>query len=211
MPESFQEGLPEVQKEALKFLERDFNQCFQQMRHYDAQIFDIIKFMFTTYAALFGIALGLYQYQVQGRASLSLPIIVVLGVGLVTGMFLFGLALRNRVYYVKVARYINEQRDLFFKHAPFGFSNTSGMYTSPTQPSYLNLRSSHGWFASVLAFLNSTLAGILLYVVTFHLGAPDPSKWNVHVLAFYAGVALFALQGVWQYLVLWRKDRGNGR
>ena len=125
MPESPEEKLTEAQKESLKFLDRDFNQCFQQMRHYDAQIFDILKFMFTTYAALFGIALGLYQYQVQGRTNLSLPIIVVLGVGLVMGLFLFGLALRNRAYYVKVARYINEQRDLFFKHIPFGFSNKS--------------------------------------------------------------------------------------
>lgn len=52
----------EQEKEAVKFLERDFNQCFQQMRHYDSQIFDILKFMFTGYTALIGVALGLYKF-----------------------------------------------------------------------------------------------------------------------------------------------------
>mgnify|MGYP001603832446 CR=1 FL=1 len=40
------QNISDQEKEALKFLERDFNQSFQQMRHYDAQIFDILKFMF---------------------------------------------------------------------------------------------------------------------------------------------------------------------
>ena len=39
--------ISDIEKESLKFLERDFNQCFMQMRHYDSQIFDILKFMFT--------------------------------------------------------------------------------------------------------------------------------------------------------------------
>lgn len=55
------QNISDQEKEALKFLERDFNQSFQQMRHYDAQIFDILKFMFTAYSVLIGVALGLYQ------------------------------------------------------------------------------------------------------------------------------------------------------
>ena len=56
-------NISDQEREALKFLERDFNQCFQQMRHYDSQIFDILKFMFTAYTVLIGVALGLYQFE----------------------------------------------------------------------------------------------------------------------------------------------------
>lgn len=44
--------ITEKEEEAVKFLERDFNQCFQQMRHYGSQILEILKFMFTSYSIL---------------------------------------------------------------------------------------------------------------------------------------------------------------
>ncbi len=43
------------------FLARDFNQCFEQMRYYDGQLWDICKFAFTAYTVLIGVAVGLYQ------------------------------------------------------------------------------------------------------------------------------------------------------
>lgn len=113
--------ISEQDKEALKFLERDFNQCFQQKRYYDAQIFDILKFLFTAYSAIIGIALGLYQFYLKEGKDLSLPAVAVLAVGLILGLFMFALAVRNRVYFVHVARYINEQRNFFlnfFRTAP---------------------------------------------------------------------------------------------
>jgi hypothetical protein len=48
--------------ESLKFLENDLNQSFQQMRHYDGQIADLLKFIFTGYVALIGLAVGLYRF-----------------------------------------------------------------------------------------------------------------------------------------------------
>jgi hypothetical protein len=48
--------LPECESEGAKFLERDFNQCFQQMRHYQAHIPDICKFALTAYTAVIGAA-----------------------------------------------------------------------------------------------------------------------------------------------------------
>lgn len=58
----------------LKFLERDFNQCFQQMRHHDTQIFDILKFMFTAYTVLIGAALGIFKANLQ--VDFTIPIII---------------------------------------------------------------------------------------------------------------------------------------
>ena len=35
--------------EAAKFLERDFNQCFMQLRHYDSQIWNICRLDLTRF------------------------------------------------------------------------------------------------------------------------------------------------------------------
>ncbi len=156
--------LSEREKEALKFLDRDFNQCFQQMRHYDSQIFDVLKFMFTAYSVLIGVALGLYQFGLQQDIDLALPAIAALSVGWILGLFMFAIALRNRVYFVQVTRYLNEQRGLFLCIKPLGFENQSKMYTDYTQPPYFNWRSSHSWFSYIIALLNSILLGILLYI-----------------------------------------------
>lgn len=162
----------EQEKEALKFLERDYNQCFQQMRHYDAQIFDILKFMFTAYSALIGVAVGLYQFGLKEGKDLSAPAIAALTVGLLLGVFMFFIVVRNRVYFVQVARYVNEQRDLFFKLKPMGFENKSKMYTNHGQPPYFNWRSSQSWLLYIIGTLNSVLLGVLLYIVF-------PCSWKI--------------------------------
>lgn len=50
----------ELKDAARNFLENDFNQCFEQVRHYDTQIVDIFKFLATFYTTVAGIAIGLY-------------------------------------------------------------------------------------------------------------------------------------------------------
>ena len=60
---------------AEKFLERDFNQCFTQMRHYDGQILDIVKFTFATYTAIIGVVVGLYQFSKKEHyESILIPV-----------------------------------------------------------------------------------------------------------------------------------------
>jgi hypothetical protein len=180
------EGIPsEQEKEALKFLDRDFNQCFQQMRHYDGQMFDILKFMFTAYTALIGVAVGLYQFGLKENIDLSAPSIAVVTVGLLIGLFMFSLIVRNRVYFVQVVRYINEQRGFFLKSKPLGFENKSGMYTNHTQPPYFNWRSSHSWLCYIIAVLNSTLIMVLIYILS-------SGFWNIVI----GGLILFILQVV---------------
>ena len=81
-----EEKISDFERETLKFLERDFNQCFQQTRHYDLQLFNILKLVFTGYTAVIGIALGLYQFGLEKGINISLPAKAILSIG-----FLFGL------------------------------------------------------------------------------------------------------------------------
>ncbi|MBI2556053.1 MAG: hypothetical protein HY607_10795 [Planctomycetes bacterium] len=181
------QGISEQEKEALKFLDRDFNQCFQQMRHYDAQIFDILKFIFTAYTTIIGVAIGLYQFGLKENKILTLPAIFVLSVGLLLGLFMFALAIRNRVYFVQLARYINEQRGLFLKFKPIGFENKSLMYTNPKQPPYFNWRSSQAWYSYIIASLNSMLLGALIFIVF----ASNCYRWQ---MVGISSILLFIIQ-----------------
>lgn len=167
--------ISEQEKEALKFLERDFNQCFQQMRHYDSQLIEILKFLFTAYTALIGISIGLYQFGMKENKDLSLPAIFALSVGLLLGIFMFLLIIRNRVYFVQVARYINTQRGFFLQYKPLGFEDLSKMYTNHGQPPYFNWRSSQTLLYCIIAALNSTVFGILLFIVS----AVSTYKWEI--------------------------------
>jgi len=177
-------NISEQEKEALKFLERDFNQCFQQMRHHDTQIFDILKFMFTAYTVLIGAALGIFKANLQ--VDFTMPIIISLIIGLILGAFMFYLVLINRSYYVRVSRYINEQRKLFLALKPFGFENTSRMYIDEKQP-YFSRESSQIWLAYIIGALNSTLLGVLLFIVL----ALYSYKW---LIVIGGGLAFLSIQ-----------------
>jgi high-affinity Fe2+/Pb2+ permease len=148
-----------------EFLKSDFDQCFTQMRHYDNQIFAILKFMFTGYTALIGVAVGIYQFGIKENIDFTTPLTLCLAVGLLIGLLLFALVIRNRVYYIHVTRYINEQRSVFLEKKPLGFQNQSRMYTNFKQPPFFNWRSSQSWYMYLSAFLNSILLGIFLYII----------------------------------------------
>lgn len=181
------QNILEQEKEALKFLERDFNQSFQQMRHYDAQLFDTLKFMFTAYSALIGVSLGLYQFGLKENKYIALPAIAALIVGLIFGLLMFALTIRNRVYFVQIARYINEQRGFFFKYKPMGFENKSRMYTNHEQPPYFNWRSSQTVLYGTIATLNSSLFGILLFIGF----SSDSNRWSITLSGY---IILFIIQ-----------------
>ncbi|HOW55829.1 MAG TPA: hypothetical protein PLR60_14395 [Syntrophorhabdaceae bacterium] len=177
------QSISKQEKEGLSFLERDFNQCFQQMRQYDSQIVDILKFMFTAYSALIGVAFGLYQFgRVEGK-DLSLSAASALSVGLLIGLFMLGLTIRNRVYFVRVARYINEHRGFFLSYKPLGFENKAKMYANHEQPHYFNWKSSHSWLCYIEAVLNGTLLTSLVYII-------KPCMWR----AIVSGLFLLSLQ-----------------
>lgn len=154
------------EKEAINFLVNDYNQCFQQMRYYDNQIMDILKFIFTMFCGTITIALTLYQIGMKTELNLIVPGMAILIVGLIVGLFMLMIVIRNRVYFVQVTRYINEQRNLFFGIKPLGFSNRSKIYTDPTKPDFYDWKSSQLWSARTIAFFNSVLIGVLVYLCT---------------------------------------------
>lgn len=148
----------------IKFVESDFVQCFQQMRHYDIQIFDAVKFIFTGYIALIGIAIGLYQFETIEMIDLNYAIIVSLTIGLMLGFFVLALLIRNRVHYVQVTRYINEIRSYYYSNKPNEFENISGMYVNPNTPSYFNWKSTQLLLSYIITLLNTVIFCLIEYI-----------------------------------------------
>jgi hypothetical protein len=176
--------MSDTEQEAIRFLDRDFNQCFEQMRHYDSQIFEIGKFTLASYAGIIGLALGLYQFSLKESVELRPPARALLAIGLLHGFLLLGMAVRNRAYFVKVARYINEQRKLFLSSRPMGFQNESQMYVDQKYPKYYDWRSSQLWLTHLVAALNSVLLALLLAV-----GSDTPSTRLVAISGLIVLVA----------------------
>lgn len=185
-------------QEVAKFLERDFNQCFQQMRHYDGQILDICKFAFTAYTAITGASLALYQYGRDKNINYSGPAASLFLIGLLIGICLFAMLVRNRVYFVIGARYVNEHRDYFLKGGTLDLQIQAPIY-GPDEPSYFNWHSSQSLLLYVLAILNSVLLGLGSFLL---FDSCPLKRW----LAITASVALLVLQLVFAICYLKSRD-----
>lgn len=189
--------LSEEEKEAIKFLERDFNQCFLQARHYDTQILDSFKFLFTIYLGLVGFSLSIYQVGIKEHIDLRMPGAISSFLGIIIGLFMLMVVTRNRAYFVQTMRYINEQRQLFLKYNPLGFTNISKMYTDPRYPVFFNWSSSQAWLSHIVAFMNSLILGITIFLL---FGVDTQCKWygNIILPLLFLGVQLFSVR---QYLI----------
>ena len=192
-----------TEDEGAKFLARDFNQCFAQVRHYDSQIWAVFRFAFTAYTIILGTVIGVYQYSIDKSLNLIPAATCVLGVGLGLGLMIYSLVIRNRVYYVLVCRYINEHRRLFLEAKPLGFQNTSGMYINPTLPPYFNWRSWQSWLYYTIALLNALLAALLVF---FALDG-SPRRW---ALTIASGALTVLLQLGLGIAYLRSRDRKKG-
>ena len=175
------------------FLEHDFDQCCSLLRHYDSQIFNLTKFSFVTYTGLLGIAIGFFEFSNKNEMDLRTPIIAALGAALMCGLFFLASVLRNRRYFVRVARYVNEHRNHFLAHHPHGFRNKSRMYADPNLPTYMNWSSSHLLFVYLISALNGTLLVAAVYVQT----EGELSLWLLGVLL---GAIAMQVVGAVKYL-----------
>ncbi len=120
-----------------ELLKTDFQQCFQQMRHYDSIFLSIVKFMFTGYAAVFTATGGILGLQLSSGIAWTGITILLFFTGF-AGMLLLFLLLRNRIYYVRVARFVNEVRHTYINQKVMGIQNIAGLYADPRSPKAMN-------------------------------------------------------------------------
>lgn len=155
---------------ATNFISNDFGQIFSQARHYDSQIYDIFKYLVTTYLTVAAAAIGLYKFDIEQLGiDLQGALIVGLSIALLFGLFLLPTVIRNRVYFVVCMRYINEQRKYFLENNAIGFPNQVRMYSNYKNPPYFNYFSSQSGWIYLHTLLNTALLGIIYYIAEFPL------------------------------------------
>ncbi len=177
---------PKQSDEGMKFLERDFNQCFEQMRQYDLQIIDLGKFAFTAYPVVVGAAVGIYKYGLDKGVDYSKVAGMIPLIAFFPGFFLLWHMVRTHVYAVRVTRYVNEHRSVFLALNPSFFPNMSGMYINPEEPPYYSPYSSQLYFMCILAILNAFLLGVAAYLFTVHW----TRQWTSVVIFFLGPLAI---------------------
>ena len=142
----------EEQKQTLEFLKLDFQECFEQMRHYDRLVWQVAIGIFSLDAAILAVVFNLLKTKYFSLKILGL--FIILG-GCIIGLFALWFLLKNRIYYVKVARFINEVRKHYLERKPLGIKNMAGLYTNPEYPKYNNLFSSQLASVYIIIIMNS--------------------------------------------------------
>jgi hypothetical protein len=185
------------------FLKHDFDQSYQQLRHYDSLNWDITKFSFLELLVGIAAVWAIYGFAKDSDNSGTYVAInykwiipSILGICYVFSLLASFLISRNRVYFAKVARYINEHRKFAFESKPIGFKNVSKFYTSPDFPYAFDTWSTQLVCLYVLQFVSAFLFGALVYST---LALKFENKLLPFGICFLGGlISLFA--NLWIYI-----------
>lgn len=185
----------------LPFLIKDFEQCFNQMRHYEILELSLFKFLVGLYSAVavacFTLLKAFFNYNETLHSFIAAFLILIAVVGIVILTF----QVRNRIYYVGVTRYINENRAFFLSSQSLGFKNEVGMITDKTKPKFFNVFSTQSVFMYLTAAFNS-----IVLMAGFHFAYSGDRIYKIHWFEFLCFIILTIIQIVMCIIILKRKE-----
>jgi len=187
-------------------LKADFDQCFNQMRHYDGIFTTVVNFAFAFFTAVATATVALLlQSNIPNSAYLGLSILYCLVA--IIGMLILAFLLRNRCYFAFVARFVNEVRGYYLPQIDPNFSNQTGLPTSPRKPRMLSPGSTHVIHMYFIAFFNtaSIAASILIYRYYASLTYQSAFVLNFGLFIFLV-LFILTIQIIWIILYLRYKD-----
>jgi hypothetical protein len=184
-------------------LVQDFSQCYQQLREYNAGARRILELgvggtttVVAAYAALVGKFGPTKPVMLIGATLLFLA-----GTG---GAILLVSLARNRVYFVTVARYINEIRSAYLEHAPGGVTNRAGIWANPSKPDLYDSASTQTTEISFFSvFVSVLFAGF--FATIYPLAVPGYTSHYSAGVGLASAVGIFFLINV-SVRLFWRKQ-----
>jgi hypothetical protein len=181
------------QNRSWNFLLKEYDQCFNQMRHYDNVSVSMIKFAFSIYSALGTIAFAIYQFLYRNENSLNVIIGSIALFTFLVGFIIVLMLTRNRLYFVSVAKQVNRIRNLSIYKSKSVFDFKSALPYDPNIPKAFNIRSIYLITIFLLCFMNSVaIFTAFIFLLT------QVSHWLLMFLSFL----LLAFQIVCVVLVL---------
>ena len=191
-------------EDAAAFLISEYEQCFEHMRHYDGIEISFIKFALTGYVALGSAMFALFKYM-EGATYRDIVIGGILLSALCVGLVILTLMLRNRVYFVVVARQVNSLRNYFLNNMERDFIKYNKCYIDPYFPRAFSPFSTYTLLFTIVALLNGALGGLGSYlVITYAKAAEGGVSW---VIGLVIAIALVLAQLVAAFCYLRKHDR----
>jgi hypothetical protein len=172
-------------------LHSDFEQCFEQMRHYDDAFQSALQFAYTGVVAVAGASGTLLQIWHANPLNLATVSLILLFSWL-AGVVILMLLAKNRVYFAKVARYVNEIRHLYLEKRPAGIANKADMFNKVAFPAILDFASTQTFQIYLVSAFDSFLfASGIIALVAFRVTANRGEvsvNWSWGVLGFVASL-----------------------
>lgn len=158
-----------TKEESMDFLINEYNQCFEQMRHYDNVQGFMMSFGISFYTAIATLMYFIYKQNIVEPMKHNYIKFVIL-LAFYVGLLLFFFFIRNRRYFAIVARQVNSIRNYFLNNSELNFIMYNKMYIDPENPKYLNFWSTDTIYLSIFIVMNSVL--VYCYCFLQKIGNP---------------------------------------
>lgn len=159
-----------------QLLINDFQQAFYMLRHYDDVNWNLTKFSFGQILVSLGACWTIFFEANKSNALSILRSYYLVGIFVLlvlsaafTLISILGIC-KNRTYFVKVSRYINEHRKFALDNSKLCFNNVSKMWNTPQMPKNLDWGSTQLICLYLLCgcyILEIILAGVVVYDMPF--------------------------------------------
>ena len=210
MPWELKNNKPHERQEfASDFLKQDFNQGYQQLRHYDSLSWDITKFSFielligiTSVWAIYGYSKNPVNASSIITSNYMFIIPSIIGISYIFSILASFLISRNRVYYSKVAKYLNEHRHFLLSVKPLGFENKTKFYTNINFPCAFDIWNTQLVSLYVIQFVSSIMFGIMILCLLVNW---IDTGLILYLISIFAGILSFAIN-VYNLISYMRKN-----
>jgi hypothetical protein len=169
---------PRNKKEYSKdLLIADFQQCMEMLRHYDIINWDLTKFAFGQMLVVIGACWTILCSNKSAHQSIidvyndGLSNYIIGAILILSSLFLLLVImaiLKNRTYFVKMSRYLNEHRNLALCNNDLGFENKSNMWHKWDFPKKIDYGSTQLYCFYLLAISFLVTLGFGLYSVLYY-------------------------------------------
>lgn len=181
-----------------QLLIEDFSQSMEMHRHYDSLNWQITKFAFGEILVAIGACWTVFNLDSLNSATPSLKWIVMLlicSVSWLFGMLSIYTIVKNRVYFVRTARHINELRNHVLQRIPYGFTNESNFWANPAYPIVRDYRSTQYVSLYMIVILTTVLSVAVVYSIMRMLQS-DNFSWLFLATAFTISLSILIIRVV---------------
>lgn len=146
----------------------DFSQCMKMHRHYDTMNWQITKFAFGEILVAIGACWTVYSLETAQSSSLDLKWFVMFLICMAS--WLFGILsvytiVKNRRYFVRTSRHINELRHHVLNRKPYGFKNKAVFWADYNYPKVRDWSSTQFISLYMVTFLTMIMGSATIYTI----------------------------------------------